>query len=87
MWKSGMLIKPTLLMLKKSILDLMAYDVAEGIFYGQVLEFGGKTIVRYMENGSLCDFIGTYPEYLHRSQTATETFQLRVYIEPDVAAR
>ena len=58
LWKSGMLIKPTLLMLEKSILDLMAYNVTEGMFYGQVLEFGGKTIVRHMENGSLCSFIG-----------------------------
>ena len=45
MWKSRMVIKPTLLMLEKSILDLMAYDVSEGISYGQVLEFGGKTSV------------------------------------------
>ena len=65
----------------------MAYDVTEEIFYGQVLEFSRKTIVRYMENRSLCGFIGTYREYLHRSQAATETFQLRVYSEPDVAAR
>ena len=65
----------------------MAYNVTEGILYGQVLEFGGKTIVRHMENESMCSYIGTYREYLHRSKTATETFQLRVYSEPDVAAR
>ena len=52
----------------------MAYDVTEEIFYGQVLEFSRKTIVRYMENRSLCGFIGTYHEDLHRSQAASSEY-------------